>query len=58
MSVLENVLGKWIQVVDEQCPITIENYGYDTGVIEGTTGYHCVKYVALNQCFFKDDKKT
>ncbi len=56
MRVLEDVLGKWIQVVDEQCPITIENYGYDTGVIEGTTGNHCVKCVAVNQCFFKDEK--
>lgn len=56
MSVLEDVLGKWIQVIDDQCPITIEDYGYDTGVIEGTTGNHCVKCVAVNKCYFKDEK--
>lgn len=37
MSVLENLLGKWIQIIDNQNEITIENYGYDTGVIADTT---------------------
>ena len=36
--------------------ITIENYGYDTGIIEGTTGNHCVKCIAVNYCCFKDEQ--
>lgn len=51
-----NLFGDWIQVVDEQNPLTIENYGYDTGVVEGTTGNHCVKCVAVNECWFKNEK--
>lgn len=30
MSVFDNILGNWIQVVDNQNNITIEDYGYDT----------------------------
>ena len=56
MGIFDNVLGNWIQVNDEQNEITIENYGYETGVIEGTTGNHCVKCVAVNKCWFKDEK--
>lgn len=56
MSVLNNILGNWIQVVDNQNNLTIEDYGYDTGVIEGTTYNHCVKCVAVNQCYFKNEK--
>ena len=60
MSVFDNILGNWIQVVDNQNNITIEDYGYDTGVIEGTTKNHCVKCVAVNKCCFKNEenKKT
>ena len=28
-----NLFGDWIQVVDEQNPLTVENYRYDTGVV-------------------------
>ena len=56
MSVFVNILGNWIQVVDNQNNITIEDYGYDTGVIEGTTKNHCVKCVAVNKCCFKNEE--
>lgn len=56
MSVFDNILGNWIQVVDNQNNITIEDYGYDTGVIEGTTKNHCVKCVAVNKCCFKNEE--
>ena len=49
MSIFDNYFGKWIKVLDYQNNITIENYGYDTGIIEGTTKNHCVKCVAVNQ---------
>lgn len=57
MSVFENLIGNWIQIKDDYNNLTIENYGYDTGVIEGTTGNHCVKCVAINHCYFKDEKE-
>ncbi|MCI6266233.1 MAG: hypothetical protein MR598_05240 [Erysipelotrichaceae bacterium] len=56
MSIFDDLLGNWIQIIDEQNEITIENYGYETGVIEGTTQNHCVKYVAVNNCWFKNEK--
>lgn len=56
MSVFDGIIGNWIQIVDNKNDLTIENYGYDTGVIEGSTGKHCVKCVAVNYCCFKDEK--
>ncbi len=55
MSIFDNILGNWIQIIDEKNDLTIESYKYDTGVIEGTTGNHCVKCVAINRCWFKDE---
>ena len=55
MGIFDNYFGKWIKVLDYQNNITIENYGYDTGIIEGNTKNHCVKCVAVNQCWFKDE---
>ena len=57
MGIFDGLLGNWIQIIDDQNEITIENYGYDTGVIEGTTGNHCVKCVAVNKCWFKNEKE-
>ena len=56
MNIFKNIIGNWIQIVDDQNEITIEDYGYDTGVIEGTTDNHCVKCVAVNKCYFKNEK--
>lgn len=56
MSIFKNVIQNWIQIADNQNSLTIENYGYDTGVLKGTTGTHCVKCVAVNYCYFKDEK--
>lgn len=56
MGVFENIIGNWIQIKDDYSSLTIENYGYDTGVKDGTTGNHCVKCVAVNQCCFRNEK--
>ena len=56
MSIFDGILGNWIQIIDDQNEKSIENYGYNTGVIEGTTGNHCVKCVAINKCWFKNEK--
>lgn len=34
MNVFQKVLGNWIQIIDDQNTLTIENYDYNTGVIE------------------------
>ena len=56
MGIFDDLIGNWIQIIDDQNKKTIEDYGYDTGVIEGTTGNHCVKCVAVNKCWFKSEK--
>ena len=55
MGVFNEMFNNWIQVVDDKNSLTIENYSYNTGVIEGTTDNHCVKCVAVNQCWFKNE---
>ena len=57
MGIFDDLLGNWVQIIDEQNEITIENYSYETGVIDGTTGNHCVKCVAANKCWFKNEKE-
>lgn len=57
MGAFENLIGNWIQVKDEYNSLTIEKFGYETGVKEGATGNHCVKCVAVNQCYFKNEKE-
>lgn len=56
MGVFDDLFGSWIQVVDDKNSLTIEDYSYETGVIEGTTGNHCVKCVSVNKCWFKNEK--
>lgn len=56
MSKFDGLIGNWIQVVDVENNLTIENYDYDTGIIEGTTDNHCIKCVAVNQCYFKNEQ--
>ena len=56
MSVFDGLIGNWIQIVDDQNDLTIEDYGYDTGVIDGTTKNHCVLCTAVNKCWFKNEK--
>mgnify|MGYP006916300603 CR=1 FL=1 len=57
MGVFNDLFGNWIQIIDGQNDITKENFGYETGVIEGITGNHCVKCVAVNKCWFKMKKE-
>ena len=55
MSELDGVIGNWIKIIDDKNEITIDDYGYETGIIEGTTENHCIKCVAVNKCLFKDE---
>ena len=55
MNVFDKLLGDWIRIIDYQNIVTIEDYGYNTGIVEGTTANHCVKCVAVNGCWFKNE---
>ena len=55
MNELDGFIGNWIKIIDDKNEITIEDYGYEIGIIEGTTENHCVKCVAVNKCLFKDE---
>ncbi len=34
MSIFDNILGNWIQIIDEKNDLTIESYKYDTGFLK------------------------
>ena len=49
--------GNWIQVLDSMNDnVTIENFDYGVGVDGAITISHCAKCVAVNNCWFKDEK--
>ena len=48
--------SKWIQVNDKKSGWTIEDFPYQTGVLETLTYPHCWKCVTVNQCFFKNEQ--
>ena len=49
--------GKWIQVFDsDNTSVTIEDFDYELGVHGLVTLKHCDKCVAINKCWFKDEK--
>lgn len=50
-----NSINDWIQVIDEKSPLTIEDFSYTTGVNLGSVE-HCDKCVAVNRCYFKNQK--
>lgn len=56
MTIFDNVFGNWIQIIDNKNNLTIEDYGYNTGVVDGTTDNHCTDCVAINKCYFKNEK--
>ena len=56
MKTLKDLIGNWIKIVDSKNDITIESYDYSTGIIEGTTKNHCVRCVAANQCWFRNEE--
>lgn len=56
MNSLMSIIGNWIQIVDDKNEITVADYDYSTGIIEGTTDNHCVPCVSFNRCWFKNEK--
>ena len=63
MSIFDNIFGdllanfsEWIKIEDDQCPYTIQDFPYETGVDELKTIPHCFKCVTVNDCWFKNEK--
>lgn len=49
--------GAWIQVIDcNNDSVTIEDFDYKSGVNGTITMSHCNKCVAVNKCWFKNEK--
>ena len=55
MNELNKIIGNWIQIIDDQNIKSIEDYSYHTGIIEESSKNHCVKCVAVNKCWFKNE---
>ena len=63
MSIFDNIFGdllanfsEWIKIEDDQCPYTIQDFPYETGVDELKTIPHCWRCVTINDCWFKNEK--
>jgi hypothetical protein len=61
MSAFDNIkidtsFGDWIQVFDDESSWTIEDFPYSSGVDGKITYPHCEKCVAVNHCYFKNEK--
>ena len=61
MSAFDNIkidtsFGDWIQVFDDESSWTIEDFLYSSGVDGKITYPHCEKCVAVNHCYFKNEK--
>lgn len=46
---------EWIQVSDSNSNLTIEDFPYETGVVDSGSNKHCVKCIAVNNCYFKNE---
>lgn len=55
-DLLKTKLGDWVEVVDNKNVFTIDNFPYETGVTGPITKKHCAKCIAINKCWFKNEK--
>ncbi len=49
--------SKWIKVVDKLNDVVIDDFDYKNGIWGIVTAKHCVKCIAVNQCWFVDKKQ-
>ena len=51
--------SKWFKVEDDKNNIVIDDFDYEHGIQGPITKKHCVKCIAINQCWFleEDGKK-
>lgn len=55
MNLLKNIIGNWIQIIDQKNLTTIEDFSYETGANGTILSKHCEKCIAVNQCWFKNE---
>ncbi len=48
--------SNWIKIVDKLNNIVIDDFDYEYGIHGQVTTKHCVKCIAVNQCWFVDEK--
>lgn len=53
---LVNWSNDWIQVVDNLNDVVIDDFNYENGICGPVTQKHCVKCIAVNQCWFANEK--
>ncbi|MDE6471907.1 MAG: hypothetical protein K2L52_02645 [Clostridia bacterium] len=53
---LVNWSNDWIKVVDELNNVVIDDFDYESGIQGPITQKHCVKCIAVNQCWFANEK--
>lgn len=46
----------WIKVIDELNSAVIDDFDYENGIQGPVTQKHCVKCIAVNQCWFANEK--
>lgn len=51
-----SVFSDWIEIRDDKSPWRISDFPYDKGVDSQKTKPHCIKCVAVNNCWFKNEK--
>ena len=53
---LVNWSNDWIKVVDNLNSVVIDDFDYKNGIQGPITQKHCVKCIAVNQCWFANEK--
>jgi len=53
---LVNWSNDWIQVVDNLNDVVIDDFDYENGIHGPVTQKHCVKCIAVNKCWFANEK--
>ena len=53
---LVNWSNDWIQIVDNLNNAVIDDFDYKIGIQGSVTQKHCVKCIAVNQCWFANEK--
>ena len=53
---LANWANDWIKVVDNKNAMVIDDFDYENGIQGSITLKHCVSCIAVNQCWFVNEK--
>ena len=54
---VKTTTADWLKVDDSENSYTIENFPFQSGINQSTTQPHCVTCVAVNKCWFNNEKE-